>query len=351
MSLKVKIQKKLNSFELNVNFTVENETLAVLGASGCGKSMTLKCIAGIETPDSGYIEFDGKVFFDSEKKINLLPQQRRAGYLFQNYALFPNMTVKENIAFVAAGNNRDKVCIVKENINRFHLQGLEDAYPASLSGGQQQRAAFARILAAESELLMLDEPFSALDSYLRWQLELEVGELLEKYKKTTLFVSHNRDEVYRLCNRIAVMNKGKIEVVSDKYTIFDDPRTSTATLLTGCKNMSAAKKVSRYKLYAVDWQLELTCRQEIPDDLSYIGFRAHFFQPGIKQAEGSSINCFKVVIDRVIEDTFSFIVMVRPYGTSGRAMRWEMDKKIWRQLEGKELFLTMPPEKIIILKR
>jgi molybdate transport system ATP-binding protein len=156
MSLIVNITKKLNNFTLNVDFNVEDEIFAILGASGCGKSMTLKCIAGIETPDNGHIEFNKKVLFDSKKSINLLPQKRHIGYLFQNYALFPNMTVRENILFAADGNKAEKNKIVEKNIKRFHLQGLENNYPASLSGGQQQRTAFARILAARAELLMLD---------------------------------------------------------------------------------------------------------------------------------------------------------------------------------------------------
>lgn len=348
MSLKVNIKKQLNSFMLDINFAIGNEIFAILGASGCGKSMTLKCIAGIETPDSGYIELDGKVLFDSEMGINLSPQKRQAGYLFQNYALFPNMTVQKNIFFVTSGSIKDRHKTVRENIEMFHLQGLEKAYPASLSGGQQQRVALARILAAKSNLLMLDEPFSALDSYLKWQLELDLGEMLDGYKKTTLFVSHNRDEVYRLSDRIAVVNNGHIEVMSDKYGIFDDPQTAAATVLTGCKNISRARKIDNNHLYAYDWQLNITCNAQIPDDLSYIGFRAHFFEP---EKELKSDNCFAVQIVRVIEDTFSFIIMIKPYGTNAKSMRWELDKDKWHQLKDKKIFLSMPEEKIILLRK
>ena len=347
--LKVKIKKQLNDFSLDVDFTVADETMAILGASGCGKSMTLKCIAGIEKPDSGYIEFNGRVFFDSEKNINLSTKQRRAGYLFQNYALFPNMTVEQNIAFVTNGSKEEKKVIVEKNINRFHLQGLEKSYPANLSGGQQQRVALARILAAQAELLMLDEPFSALDSYLKWELELDLGELLDKYNKTTLFVSHNRDEVYRLCNRIAVMNKGIIEAVNDRYAVFDNPQTAAATVLTGCKNMSAARKLDDYRLYAIDWQLELTSLAIIPDDLQYVGFRAHFF---VTEHDDSNANAFQVHVDKVIENPFSFIIMIRPYITGcQRMLRWELSKNKWHELQNKDLYVSMPPDKIILLTK
>ncbi len=348
MALKVKIKKQLNAFTLDVDFNVENEIFAILGASGCGKSMTLKCIAGVETPDSGYIELDGQVLFDSEKNINLSPRKRHSGYLFQNYALFPNMTVFENIAFVVSGSKENKSKTAEEYIQRFHLQGLESIYPANLSGGQQQRVAFARILAAQSRLLMLDEPFSALDSYLKWQLELELGDLLEKYKKTTLFISHNRDEVYRLCNHVAVMSNGHIETVSDKYGIFDDPQTLTAAVLTGCKNTSKAHKIDEHYLYAVDWQLELFTAQQVPDDLSYVGFRAHFFEPTTAQQQ---VNCFSAQIIKVIEDTFSYIIMIRPHDKESLLLRWELEKDAWVRLRDKPIFLTIPEDKLILLKK
>ena len=155
MDLRVSIKKKLRDFTLDVEFSVRDEVFALLGASGCGKSITLKCIAGIETPDEGLIILNGRTLYDSKNKINLPPQVRRAGYLFQNYALFPNMTVAQNITFAATG---DKVTKLAQNIKRFHLDGLENAYPNKLSGGQCQRVAFARVLASHAEILLLDEP-------------------------------------------------------------------------------------------------------------------------------------------------------------------------------------------------
>ena len=135
MDLNVSIRKKLRDFFLDVNFQTSNEIFALLGASGSGKSMTLKIIAGIETPDEGKIILNGRVLFDSEKKINLPPQSRRVGYLFQNYALFPNMTVAENILFAAVGTKNEKLRSLDENLKRFQLRGLENSYPHELSGG------------------------------------------------------------------------------------------------------------------------------------------------------------------------------------------------------------------------
>ena len=206
MELTVNIKKKLRDFSLDVNFAVRDEIFALLGASGCGKSMTLKCIAGIETPDSGLITLNGRTLFDSDNNINLKPQARRAGYLFQNYALFPNMTVAQNITFAATG---DKSAKLKENIKRFQLGGLENAYPAQLSGGQCQRVALARILTSNAEILLLDEPTSALDSHLKWQLELQLADILKLYGAAIL-VSHDCEEVYRLADSVALIHRGKI---------------------------------------------------------------------------------------------------------------------------------------------
>ena len=184
MSLKVNIRKRLGNFNLDVAFETERGVFAILGASGCGKSMTLKCIAGIETPDEGRIELNGRVLYDSAKKINLTPQKRRVGYMFQDYALFPNMTVEQNIkAGMGKHPEEEKV---RSYINRFRLEGMEKHYPAQLSGGQKQRVAMARMIASEPDILLLDEPFSALDSYLKWELEQEMRDMLAEVQKPVL---------------------------------------------------------------------------------------------------------------------------------------------------------------------
>ena len=166
MSLYVDIEKRLGAFRLQSKFEVADETLALLGASGCGKSMTLKCIAGIETPDEGQITLNGKALYHSARGICLSPRERGIGYLFQSYALFPNMTARENIEIAAKGNRARRKAAAEEKIAALYLEGLGDKYPRQLSGGQQQRVALARIFASEPDILLLDEPFAALDSYL-----------------------------------------------------------------------------------------------------------------------------------------------------------------------------------------
>lgn len=348
MELSVKIEKKLRNFTLRADFSAKDEVFALLGASGCGKSMTLKCIAGIETPDRGRIVLNGRVLFDSEAGINLKPQARKVGYLFQNYALFPNMTIAENIAFVASGDKAEKKRKVQANLAKFKLTELAQAYPHELSGGQQQRAAFARILAANAELLLLDEPFSALDSYLKWQLEMELSDVLKDYDGAALLVSHDRGEVYRLADRIAVINQGQMEKVHSKHGLFQNPDTLAATLLTGCKNISLAKKMAEDKILAIDWQLELKATGQVPDDVRYIGIRAHFMEV----QDGPGENTFAMDVVSVVEDVFSYLVMVRRRGTKAQPLRLELSKPEWQKLhEPAEIFLYFPADKIMLMTR
>lgn len=351
MDLIVKIRKELRDFELQADFHTQDEVFALLGASGCGKSMTLKCIAGIEKPDEGYIRIGSKVVFDSQKKVDLPPQRRHVGYLFQNYALFPNMTIAENILFAAHGSKVGKKQKMEENIRRFSLTGLEDAYPAALSGGQQQRVAFARILASDSELLLLDEPFSALDSYLKWQVEQELRHVLDSYDGTAVFVSHDRGEVYRLCSRAAVMNKGRIEGIAPNKELFEHPCTLAGALLTGCKNVSAARRLDERQVFAEDWGvvLCLPLGQEISRDIGYVGVRAHF----LVRADGPGTNSFAVDIIEVIEDTFSYLVMFRLQESckeKSEPLRWEIDKDVWQAYAGQVLYVHFPADKIIYMK-
>ena len=265
MDLRVSIRKRLRDFTLEVAFRVRDEVFALFGASGCGKSITLKCIAGIETPDCGSITLNGRTLYDSDKNINLPPQARRVGYLFQNYALFPNMTVAQNITFAATG---DKLAKLKQNIERFQLHGLENAYPSKLSGGQCQRVALARVLASHAEFLLLDEPFAALDSFLKWQLELELAQILKHYGGAIL-VTHDRGEVFRLADKVAVIHDGRISTIDSTRELFLNPKTLQAAILTGCK-VSRLRKISDNQFLAVDWDLTLSA----PHDSKFVAVRA-----------------------------------------------------------------------------
>ena len=344
MKLDVRIKKVLRDFVLEVEFSVRDEVFALLGASGCGKSMTLKIIAGIETPDEGQIVLNGRTLFDSEKKINLPPQIRRVGYLFQNYALFPNMTVAENILFAASGNDNERNFKLEENLARFKLKGLENSYPHELSGGQAQRVAFARVLASHAEILLLDEPFSALDSHLKWQLELELAEVFKIYGAAVL-VSHDRGEVFRMADKVAVIDAGKLEAFGSKKEIFQHPPTVAAALLTGCQNISAAKKIAEDKIFAEDWKMTLTAKK-IPDDLKFIGIRAF----DLEQASATGENIFAVKVADITEEPLNFTVTIC-IEEDALPFRWQVEKKFWRGAVDGTVLIKLPADKLIFLRK
>lgn len=211
MQLEINISKKLKEFTLQAELVLLDGVLGLMGSSGSGKSMLLKCLAGIETPDSGRIVLNGRVLFDSAAKINLPPQQRRVGYLFQSYALFPNMSVAENIICGprAKGLRQEQSqAVVQAMVSKFQLQGLEARYPRQLSGGQKQRAALARLLAVEPEVILLDEPFSALDTQLKDRLQEQLQQLLAEYGGISVLVSHDRQEIERLSDRVLFIQQG-----------------------------------------------------------------------------------------------------------------------------------------------
>ena len=257
MSLLVDIEKRLDTFTLRVQFETEHGATALLGASGCGKSVTLKCIAGIMTPDRGRIVLDGETLFDSERRVNLPPQRRCVGYLFQQYALFPNMTVQQNILCgIRTGSRTEKQRAAAEQLRRFRLDGLEKRYPSQLSGGQAQRVALARILASQPRAILLDEPFSALDSYLKWNLELELSELLADFGGPILWVSHDLGECCRNCRRVCVMEQGRSGEMTDMSALVRRPTTLGTAKLAGCRNFFPVRAVEGGVLVE-DWGLTL----------------------------------------------------------------------------------------------
>ena len=294
--LGVEIKKQLKGFELEIAFEAGVGCLGILGPSGCGKSMTLKSIAGIVAPDSGRIALQyasgeaagGRVLYDSARKVNLKPQERRVGYLFQSYALFPNMTVEENIMTGLSGKYfrgknmtaEAKRTIAANMMKRFRLEGMGKRYPGQLSGGQQQRVALARILAYEPEVLLLDEPFSAMDTYLREGLRLELQKVMAEYNGVAVMVTHDRDEAYQLCKNLLLMDRGRVLAAGRTRELFQNPVTCQAARLTGCKNISRIQRVGERKVLALDWNnLGLETELPVGDEITAVGIRAHDFEP------------------------------------------------------------------------
>lgn len=327
MSLSVHIQKIAGDFRLKIDFEHADGITGLLGASGCGKSMTLKCIAGIIKPDGGRIVLNGRVLYDSEKKINLKPQERNVGYLFQNYALFPNMNVEQNIlcGLTKEKNKTLRYKKMEEMLGLMELMDCRKLFPHQLSGGQQQRCALARILVSQPELLLLDEPFSALDSYLREQLQTQVRKVLERFGKDVLMVSHSRDEVYYLCSQTAVMNRGSIINYGQTKAVFADPKSKTAAILTGCKNIAEACKTGEYEVFVPDWGIRLQTKTPVGDDLCAVGLRAHYFNPKARE------NVYPVIYSSEREDPFELRLLFRyaaqRAGTADLWWRMPKDRK------------------------
>ena len=323
MSLEVTIAKRFEGFTLHADFTAGNTAAAILGASGCGKSMTLRCIAGIVKPDSGRIVLDGRVLFDSEKGIDLPPQQRNVGLLFQNYALFPNMTVEQNI-LCALKKEKDpaaRKAACGSALRAMRLEELAHRLPSELSGGQQQRAALARILAGRPRILMLDEPFSALDSYLREEVEGEVGSLLSNFDGTALLVTHDRDEAYRLCREMIVMDSGEVLRAGTTKDVFADPRRLTAARLTGCKNILPCVRVDEHHVRLIGWERELTVALPVPEGCCAVGIRAHDFAP--EAADGE--NRMPVQVGASSENPFDWNVICTAADDAGK-LWWKVSK-------------------------
>lgn len=280
--LEVSFEKTLGNFVLKSSFTAEKGVLGILGSSGCGKSMTLKSIAGLHSPDKGSIKLNGKVLFSSDLKINVPSRKRNIGYVFQNYALFPHLTVFKNIAYGI--NHLEKELRnkkVSEMIERMQLVELENHYPSQLSGGQQQRTALCRTLITEPDLLLLDEPFSALDSHIKYLLEKELITIIKNnFDGIVLLVTHNIEEAYRISNNIMVIDNGQNLQLGTKEEIIHTPANLTTARITGCKNFLNVNVLEETDTHLVLKANELVFKSAKPNmqvsKHMIAGIRAHY---------------------------------------------------------------------------
>ena len=348
MAVSIYIEKKFKDFSLQVQIEGTTGTMGILGASGSGKSMTLKCVAGIETPDRGRIVINGNTVFDSEKGINQKPQERRIGYLFQNYALFPTMTVKKNIACGYRGKRQECQTRVKDYISRYRLEGLEKRYPAQLSGGQQQRVALARMMIGEPQMILLDEPFSALDGYLKDILQRDMQDFLKDYKGDMMLVTHSRDEAYKFCSQLTLLKEGKNLTAGFTKDIFENPGLLEAARLTGCKNFSEIQRLDDHHVYAMDWDVILHTRAEVPLECTHIGIRGHWIQSVQERKD----NCISVKVMEYIENPFEHQYLVKNASSDETVPIWWMCTKSSFQEDRQShlpKYLYFPPEHIMIL--
>lgn len=337
--LEVRIEKRFADFHLKLELCAGNETMALLGASGAGKTMTLKCLAGVVKPDSGRIVLDGHVWFDSDKRVFVPPQERGVGLLFQNYALFPNMTVRQNLL---CGLRRDtprheRDSAVDSLMERFCLTGLDGHLPSQLSGGQQQRVALARCLARKPKLLLLDEPFAALDTHLRWRLEQELMNTLAEFDGTSLYVTHDRDETRRLCKRVCVMHRGLSQAVVELEDWYHHPATKNAAQLAGFENVTDIAGVSEGVASLDEWATSWPCEYH---DAVGVAFRAEdaAFEPVGKDF---------VILCRIVRTTEQETIGV----PIDRPLAFVRARAQGQFAVGDTTFVSVPREKIVWLRR
>ena len=233
---------------LDTSLTVESGSFTtLLGPSGCGKTTLLRMIAGLETPDTGKIYFDDRCVFSSEDKINMPPEKRGLGFVFQDFALWPHMSVYENVAFGlrAAHNTKNLDEKVKNALHAVQLDDFAGRYPHQLSGGQQQRVAFARAIVIEPECILFDEPLSALDALLREEMRTELKELITRLGITAVFVTHDQTEAMSMSDKIAVLNGWNIEQYNSPETVYSNPSTPFVARFIGSSNWVDERRMFR----------------------------------------------------------------------------------------------------------
>ena len=332
MELIVDIKKKLQDFNLNVSFKCNNSILGILGESGSGKTMTLRCIAGLIKPDEGRIILNGRTLFDSERKINVPIKDRKIGFLFQNYALFPHMNVEKNIGYgLSTLSPSDRNRIIDEMVSMMQIENLRKRYPHEISGGQQQRVALARALAVNPEALLLDEPFSALDNHLRSIMVKQMASTLSKYNGTTLFVTHNMEEAYELCENLMIISDGKKSGEGNKKDIFKNPPSLACARLTGCTNLSEVKLVSPGVIEALDWGIELKLPESLCKNITHIGIRAHH----IRLAENEGENTFNCTAVYTSETPFRTLVYLKINKDNDYDLIWDLPSEEWEKIKNR----------------
>jgi molybdate transport system permease protein len=351
-SLDVEIKKELEQFELDVRLRAGSAAIGLLGASGAGKTMTLRTIAGIVSPDRGRIVLNNRVLFDDAAGVNVPAAKRKIGVVFQDYALFPHMTVAENVGFGLRGQSaQERRARVQKQLERMHIAELADRNPAEISGGQRQRVAIARCMAIEPDALLFDEPFAALDPHLRRQTEEQLRETLAGYNGAVIFVTHDMEEAFRFCTDLLVLDQGKVIARGPKHRIFEQPGTVATARLTGCKNIVAARRVGTDRIAVDAWNCELLT--ESPHALTHVGIRSHQikFQP---TAEGE--NTFPCWLAATSEAPHEMTLYLRlhaaPEGGQPPHLQADVAKELWRTLsaERQPWHIKLDPARLLLLR-
>ena len=351
--LEICVEKALEPFILDVKFNAGRGAVGLLGASGAGKSMTLRMIAGIVAPDSGRITLNGRVLYDSATGQKTAAARRKIGVVFQDYALFPRMTVAENVGF---GLNelpqQERRARVRMQLERMHIAELADRYPAEISGGQRQRVAIARCMAIEPEALLFDEPFAALDPHLRRQMEEQLRETLAGYNGAVVFVTHDMEEAFRFCGDLLVLDQGKVIARGPKHQLFERPQCVAAARLTGCKNIVQARRMAADRIAVDSWNCELQTAKPVPDALTHVGLRSH--QIAFHPTEGKNIFfCWLMgTSEAPHEMTLYLRLHAAPAPGELPHLQADVPRALWRtlSLEPQPWRIELDPERLLLLQ-
>ena len=357
LQLEVDIQKQLPEFLLDVTFTINSQhtRVGILGASGAGKTTLLRCIAGLEIPDRGKIVLNKRILFDSARGINLPPQERQVGLVFQDYALFPHLTVAENVAFgIDAKNSKRAIAIqVETQLQQLDLLKLKNCFPPQLSGGEQQRVALARVMASEPNVTLLDEPFSALDTDLKSKLIPLLQERLSEYSGLSLYVTHNLRQAYQLCSQLLFIDRGKLIAFDNKQNIISRPPNIKTAQITGCRNFAAARYIAPQTVEAKNWQCILQIDRSIPHKINRIAIHSHAVA---LVPSDRGVNTFAVWLSKYSEFPNTVTLYLKLHLSSDDREDYDLEVEVtisqWQRLQQQALpwYVCLPPEKIIMFE-
>lgn len=353
-TLEINLQKSLESFRLAVDFQADRGALGLLGASGAGKSMTLRMIAGVVTPDSGRMILNGRVLFDSASGENITPARRRIGVVFQDYALFPHMTVAENVAFgLHQLSEAECKSRVWHYLERMHIADLADRYPNEISGGQRQRVAIARCMATEPEALLLDEPFAALDPHLRRQMEEQLRETLRDYNGVVIFVTHDMEEAFRFCTELLVLDCGQVIATGPKHKLFEHPRSVVTARLTGCKNIVAANMIRPDQISVEAWKCNVSLASPLSCDIKHVGYRSHHFHFQKNAHGANTFPCWLVETSEAPHEMTLYLHLHRPPRPGERHhLQADISKETWHALSSQPQpwKIQIDPARLLLLE-
>ena len=352
--LEIEAERRLENFTLKVAFTSGQGAIGLLGPSGAGKSMTLRMIAGVTSPDRGRIVLNGRVLFDSAAKQNVPAAQRRIGVVFQDYALFPHLTVAENVAFgLHALPKPERNQRVERELAAMQIAELANRYPREISGGQRQRVAIARCMAINPVALLFDEPFGALDPHLRRQTEEQLRRTLADFDGAVVFVTHDMEEAFRFCTDLLVLDQGRVIATGPKHQLFEDPGTVAAARLTGCKNIVSAIRVAANRVKVPAWNCELGTARPIDTALTHLGYRSHQVR-FVQDLHGENVFPGWIVSTNEAPHEMTLYLRLHASPKPGDPAHLQADvpKELWRSLNAhpQPWNIMLDPAKLLLLK-